>query len=62
MLKLSHNGKEIVVATEREARAWARDALGVARVYETPDTDGWLYWASPSESAADDAVRCEVVS
>ena len=43
-LRLRYGAESIVVTTERAARAWAREKLGVDRVYETPTNSGWQLW------------------
>jgi hypothetical protein len=45
-LKLFFEGRSVVVTSERAAKTWARNQLGVKRVYETPTERGWQYWPS----------------
>jgi hypothetical protein len=50
-----------VVTSEKAARALARDWLGVARVYETPATNGWDLWTTLDESREATPVEVRVL-
>lgn len=61
-LQLSYmNRYHTIVRSERAAKAWAREVLGVNRLHETPTVNGWQYWASIDPEGNDDPVNVVVI-
>lgn len=61
LVVIGPEGQSAVARSEQSARRLARRWLGVDRVYETPEPDGWLLWPPGGTEDSKRVVRVRVL-